>query len=255
MTLLANTRALNKLLQRADGKAVNFREMSEILRDAIQANIYVVSQKGKVLGYGVMDESDLHALEQTANDVRIPEEINQLLLSFDNTARNTDAGMQNQEGLNQISAFFSHSIVTVVPIIGRGERIGTIVLTSPKALFQDDDLVLAEFGSAIVGMEISRDLADEHEVETRNKSAVLSAVNSLTYSELDAVEHIVHELTGNEGLLVASKVADRAGITRSVIVNALRKLEGAGVIETRSLGMKGTYIKIINDQFISHITR
>ena len=49
-----------------------------------------------------------------------------------------------------------------------------------------------------------------------------------------------------EGILVASKIADRSGITRSVIVNALRKLESASVIETRSLGMKGTRIKILN---------
>ena len=57
------------------------------------------------------------------------------------------------------------------------------------------------------------------------------------------------------GLLVASKIADRAGITRSVIVNALRKLESAGVIETRSLGMKGTYIKILNDRLISEFLK
>ena len=37
------------------------------------------------------------------------------------------------------------------------------------------------------------------------------------------------------------------GITRSVIVNALRKFESAGVIESRSSGMKGTYIKVVND--------
>ncbi len=58
------------------------------------------------------------------------------------------------------------------------------------------------------------------------------------------------ELSGKEGLLVASKIADRVGITRSVIVNALRKLESAGVIETRSLGMKGTYIRVLNDQLL-----
>lgn len=46
---------------------------------------------------------------------------------------------------------------------------------------------------------------------------------------------------------MATKVADRVGITRSVIVNALRKLESAGVIQTRSSGMKGTYIKVLND--------
>ena len=67
--------------------------------------------------------------------------------------------------------------------------------------------------------------------------------------------HIFKELDGNEGLLVASKVADRVGITRSVIVNALRKLESAGVIESRSLGMKGTYIKVLNDLLMAELKR
>ena len=63
------------------------------------------------------------------------------------------------------------------------------------------------------------------------------------------------ELNGNEGVLVASKVADRVGITRSVIVNALRKFESAGVIESRSSGMKGTYIKVLNDVVFDELTK
>ena len=66
-------------------------------------------------------------------------------------------------------------------------------------------------------------------------------------SELEAIIHIFDEMDGKEGILVASKIADRVGITRSVIVNALRKFESAGVIESRSSGMKGTYIKVLND--------
>ena len=69
----------------------------------------------------------------------------------------------------------------------------------------------------------------------------------LRYISPDAIEHIFDELEGREGILVASKIADRVGITRSVIVNALRKFESAGVIESRSSGMKGTYIKVLND--------
>ncbi|CAM5568968.1 transcriptional repressor CodY [Bacillus safensis FO-36b] [Bacillus safensis subsp. safensis] len=76
------------------------------------------------------------------------------------------------------------------------------------------------------------------------------AISSLSYSELEAIEHIFEELDGNAGLLVARKIADRVGITRSVIINALRKLESAGVIESRSLGMKGTYIKVLNNKFL-----
>ena len=55
--------------------------------------------------------------------------------------------------------------------------------------------------------------------------------------------------------MVASKVADRVGITRSVIVNALRKFESAGVIESRSSGMKGTYIKVLNDVVFDEMTK
>ena len=53
----------------------------------------------------------------------------------------------------------------------------------------------------------------------------------------------------------SGELADRVGITRSVIVNALRKFESAGVIESRSLGMKGTHIKILNDKLIPELKK
>ena len=82
---------------------------------------------------------------------------------------------------------------------------------------------------------------------------VQSAISTLSYSELEAIIHIFDELDGSEGILVASKIADRVGITRSVIVNALRKFESAGVIESRSSGMKGTYIKVVNDYVFTEL--
>lgn len=145
--------------------------------------------------------------------------------------------------------------MTIVPITGAGDRLGTLLLTSTNNAFTDDDLVLAEYGGTIVGMEILRERSEEVEQEARSRAVVAVAIGSLSYSELEAVEHIFEELEGKEGLLVASKIADRVGITRSVIVNALRKLESAGVIETRSLGMKGTYIKILNIQLLQELEK
>jgi transcriptional pleiotropic repressor len=72
---------------------------------------------------------------------------------------------------------------------------------------------------------------------------------------MEAIVHIFDELNGMEGVLVASKIADRDGITRSVIVNALRKFESAGVIESRSSGMKGTYIKVLNDVVFDEVKK
>ena len=104
-------------------------------------------------------------------------------------------------------------------------------------------------------MEILRSKSDEIEEEARKKAVVQFSHWHIVFSELEAVEHIFEELDGNEGLLVASKIADRVGITRSVIVNALRKFESAGVIESRSLGMKGTYIKILNDKLLEELKK
>ena len=72
---------------------------------------------------------------------------------------------------------------------------------------------------------------------------------------MEAIVHIFDELDGMEGILVASKIADRVGITRSVIVNALRKFESAGVIESRSSGMKGTNIKVVNDYVFKELDK
>ena len=115
------------------------------------------------------------------------------------------------------------------------------------AQYDIDDIILSEYGTAVVGLEMMRSVNEESAEEQRKVNIVRSAISTLSFSELEAIQHIFDELDGNEGILVASKIADRVGITRSVIVNALRKFESAGVIESRSSGMKGTYIKVIND--------
>lgn len=97
--------------------------------------------------------------------------------------------------------------------------------------------------------------SEELEEEMRSRAVVQMAIKTLSYSEREAIEHIFNELGGKEGLLVASKIADRVGITRSVIVNALRKFESAGVIDSRSLGMKGTHIKILNDKLLEELQK
>jgi transcriptional pleiotropic repressor len=251
MMLLTKTRTLNKLLQKAAGKPLNFREMAEGLRETMQGNVFVLSRRGKVLGSAYSDRfSEMWLRQIESEEMRFPVETNERLLNISETAAN----ITSDEGiLSPVESAFVNGIVTIVPIIGGGDRLGTLVLCRINEPFRDDDLILAEYGSTIIGMEILRERVEERETEARSKAIVSVAVNSLSFSEMEALEQIFEELQGKEGLLVASKIADRGGITRSVIVNALRKLERAGVIETRSLGMKGTYIRILNVQLVQEL--
>ena len=121
--------------------------------------------------------------------------------------------------------------------------------------YEIDDIILSEYGTTVVGLEMMRSVNEENAEEVRKKKIVRSAIDTLSTSELDAIKNIFKELNGNEGTLVASKIADNVGITRSVIVNALRKFESAGVIDCKSSGMKGTYIKVINEYVFDELSK
>ncbi|HBG23208.1 MAG TPA: GTP-sensing pleiotropic transcriptional regulator CodY, partial [Peptococcaceae bacterium] len=116
-------------------------------------------------------------------------------------------------------------------------------------------LILAEFGAMVVGMGVMLLKVKRAETEDKNTANVQIALKAMSFSELKSVIHILNELEGSEGLVVASRVADRVGITRSVIVNALRKLESANVIQSKSLGMKGTYIRVLNDSLLDELNK
>lgn len=254
--LLDKSRKINRLLQQSGGKPVDFEEMANVLTKAINCNIYILSKKGKILGHSILDEFECDIMEEKViAEGRFPEEYNDFLLRSNNTRENIEQKGNECVFSEGDECLFQDKLTTVVPVVGGGDRLGTLVLARYGSEFIDEDLVLGEYGAAVVGMEILRSRSEKGEEKARKKAAVTIAIETLSYSELEAIEHIFEELDGEEGLLVASKVADRVGITRSVIVNALRKFESAGVIESRSLGMKGTHIKILNEYLLDELEK
>ena len=100
---------------------------------------------------------------------------------------------------------------------------------------------------AVVPSEVEALLGEVQLALAQVHDPVTSALRALSYTERESVRAIIEALPEETGgLLVASQVADRNNLTRSVIVNALRKFESAGVMECRSLGMKGTHVKLLN---------
>jgi transcriptional pleiotropic repressor len=255
-SLLEKSRKINRLLQRTGGNAVDFSDMAYVLKEAVQCNVYITSKKGKILGYSLLDDFECDIMEEEVIDHgEFPEEYNKGLLRIRETKSNIEQKHGDCVFSDGEDCLFEDKLTTIVPVIGGGDRLGTLVLARYGSEFTDEDLVLVEYGASVVGMEILRARSERVEKEARKKAAVQIAIDTLSYSELEAIEHIFEELDGEEGLLVASKVADRVGITRSVIVNALRKFESAGVIESRSLGMKGTYIKVLNNNLLDELEK
>lgn len=241
--LLDKTRKINRLLHNNNSSKVVFNDICDVLTGILESNVLVVSKKGKVLGAGCSKGVALIG-ELIENRVGgyIDPMLNERLLSILSTKENV-----NLETLGFSVAIANDYQAVVAPIEIAGERLGTLFIYKKESAYGIDDIILSEYGTTVVGLEMLRSVNEESAEEVRKRQIVQSAISTLSYSELEAIVHIFEELEGIEGILVASKIADRVGITRSVIVNALRKFESAGVIESRSSGMKGTYIKIVND--------
>lgn len=250
--LLDKTRKINKLLQKFSTQRLVFNDICEVMSDVLESNIVILSQRGKILGAGI--KKDIPLIQEYF-DYEIGnflnEQFHERVLGILSTKENVNfetLGFSNKFGIDQYAGM-------IIPIDIATERLGSLILYKNKGVYTIEDIILGEYGSAVIGLEIMRSIKEENTEEMRKSNLVKSAIATLSFSEQEAIKKIFDELEGNEGILVASKVADKAGITRSVIVNALRKFESAGVIESRSLGMKGTYIKVVNELLVNEIRK
>lgn len=249
--LLDKIRKINQLLHNNNSSKVVFNDICAILTDIMNSNALVLSRKGKVLGVGFCSGVDkLGELISYKVGSCIDPALNRRFLDVLSTKENVNLELLGFEG-EEVKKY--QGIINPIEIAG--ERLGTLFMYKYKSQYEIDDIILSEYATTVVGLEMMRSVNEENAEESRKEAVVKSAINTLSFSETEAILHVFDELGGSEGILVASKIADRVGITRSVIVNALRKLESAGVIESRSSGMKGTYIKVQNELVFEEFDR
>ena len=249
--LLDKTRKIGELLHNNNSSKVVFNDICRVMKEILNSNVMVISRKGKVLGldYAPGVEPIREMLCEKVGDF-IENQLNDRMLAVLSTKENVNLATLGFEKID-----FGKYAAIIAPIEIAGERLGTLFLYKFGQFYDIDDIILCEYGTTVVGLEMLRAVNEESAEESRKVSVINSAIGTLSYSEMEAIVHIFEELDGMEGILVASKIADRVGITRSVIVNALRKFESAGVIESRSSGMKGTYIKVLNDSVYEEIEK
>lgn len=243
--LLDDTRKINRILLKKNNGKVVFSDICDAMKGVLFSNVLVLSKKGKILGTG-----NFAGIEPVTElgfgkvaDI-IDGKLNSRLTDILSTKENV-----NLETLGFSAEVSRNYQAIVTPIVIAGQRFGTLIIyknLDEKGGYSIEDIILCEYGATVVGLEMMRSVTEESAEEDRKMKGVHAALSTLSATEIDAVIHVFDELSGCEGVLVASKIADREGITRSVIVNALRKLESAGVIMSRSSGMKGTYIKVTN---------
>ncbi|HKK95562.1 MAG TPA: GTP-sensing pleiotropic transcriptional regulator CodY [Anaerovoracaceae bacterium] len=238
--ILIKFRKLNWVLSHSKEGYFSFEDLCGILSEVTDSKVSIISKKGKLLAKSNSLKNAVNEIDNVQNTNL--SKVKETVYNLNSTEVKKIFGQQG---------FIKDGYYAIVPAISGEIRVGSIIAYKYHEEFSELDIALCEYSATVVGLEIGRGNVLESEHTERQKTIVRQALETLSYSELEAVRYIFDELDGDEGLLVASRIADETGITRSVIVNTLRKLESAGVIESRSLGMKGTRIKITNKYLLS----
>ena len=168
----------------------------------------------------------------------------------------------NQEDILQLLGSYTNAKALLISAKADGAFLDPRLFSNLQTVQLEDTLLLYRDGEPF--SEEDRNLAEiclpvlllMHKINQHQEAQLVKSVlNTLSYTELEVVIRIFDILDGNEGTLIAGKVADGLRVTRSVVVSALRKLESARIIEARSLGVKGTYIRVLNPLWLKELNK
>lgn len=238
--LTEQIRQFNRFLHGPDGHFPDLQRVTAALAEAANAAAFVVSNNGALLsghtGSFKIDEK----LRLLIDKGDLASSAAYMKLIKTNEPLYNEAYPAGSKGEGKKDYF------TVIPVTANDKDSTLLVFNRPQKTLSDPDIALGEVGALLIGIILHHEVAEKEEAESRNRKLAEGAFESLSYSEVEAIREILKNISNNESVVIASKIADSLGITRSVIVNALRKFESAGIIDTRSLGMKGTFIRVKN---------
>lgn len=181
--LLDKTRKINKLLHNNNSHKVVFNDICKVLSEILLSNILVISKKGKVLGVSICPEVDeIHELIEDKVGGYIDKMLNERLLSVLSTKENVNLATLGfaEENVKKYQAI-------ITPIDIAGERLGTLFIYKADEQYDIDDIILCEYGTTVVGLEMMRSVNG------------VSLCRQLPF-HLPAGQRLCHRKSGNEQL-------------------------------------------------------
>lgn len=251
-TWLKNFKNINSIFNEQFEEEQILKNLISLLVKLTNSNIILVDKNGFLYNKYLIEDFSLIYKNPSTGKIQLEEQvikqINSLsCLSFNSTLDCLCTSLYLKKDLKTYYSVF-------LPIIINKNKLATMIAYK-KTPFDNELEIIFEHVSPIIALILHYKNTEKINKIDENKNIVKSAISILSYSELDAIIHIFDEIDKDESVIIASKIADKFNISRSVIVNALRKFESAGIFETRSLGVKGTYIKVLNPEFINEINK
>ena len=204
--LLDKTRKINKLLHNNSSSKVVFNDICEVLTEILNSNVLVISKKGKVLG-GSKCEGVPYITELIEREIgkHVDDMLNERLLSILSTKENVNL---QTLGFSEEAVKGYQAIITPIDIAG--ERLGTLFIYKKDKVYEIDDIILSEYGTTVVGLEMLRSVNEESAEETRKEHIVQCRIRNWKQSFIYLMSWMVRkEFWSQVRLQTVSELPDR----------------------------------------------
>lgn len=252
-SLLERMRQLNSLFMRAVTTYTPLQALCDQLCNIIVCNIYIFDTAGHIFTYSIADRYMCPYTECSLENEQLPPYYLEMFHSTDqcitNQYQQVPVCTYNADGI----CIFSDRYFSLYPIFTNFHKTAGILLIRYGDYFSESDQVLCEYTNAIVSLEMMRREQERAQQLSAETAAARLAVASLTYSELRVVLAVLDELSKGSGNIFLNQVASRSYATQSTVTSALKKLEGAGVIATKSQGVKGKFVRVTNRYLVNEL--
>lgn len=243
MNLLEKVRFLH---QHHLDNGLDFNVIAKLLTETFECSVFILDIEGNFLGIysknNIQCPIFLAMVDRGKMDVTNMARLNVLEMGTENVFR--DANLCSINPMNKCK--YKKRCIFEVPMLVYGKRLGTIVFSRGNGKkFTTDEMAMFELVTTIIGMEYLYSKEQKEKLLQMQRNKIYNLLSSLTLSEKKALKSVLDYMGGDlEKILVTSQIADKHNVTRSIIVNVLKKLKAVNLAEINSLGAKGTHVKI-----------
>lgn len=237
---------LNTVFSKSATTLIPLDALCDELCGIIGCNIYLFNPNGHIRAYSIAEKFICPYTECSLENEELPEYYMDLFAKnkFSIINRYEDQPKCTYEGVKY--CLFSDRYYSMYPIFSIFEKVAGMLFIRYETPFSESDNVLCEYTYAIVSIEMVRQEQEKIQQLSMEVAKAKLAVSSLTFSEKKAAVAILESIEGNKGEVFLNSVATKTFTTPSTVSSALKKLEVATVIVTKSRGVKGKYIEILN---------
>ncbi len=253
--VLERVRKLNSIFRYSSENEMPLQEFCVELANIIKSNIYLFYENGHIFCHATTPDFQCPYNDLSLEGHTLPDAFLCLFNKKDRSVFNVHEICPICTYGDVGACALGERYFSLIPIHAMtAKRAGVLLIRYGEPFAQGEEM-LSEYAALVVSMDLMyREQANLRENSVRIAYSQL-AVRSLSSSELHAASAVLRMVDREHEIVKLTDAATKAYVTQSAVSSALQKLEGAGVISTQTLGVKGKRIHVENEYLLTEIER